>query len=182
MRALRILGLLLPVLTASAAACQVCNDIGCDGGFQWDAQTAEAGGLEPGAYALEVTLEGTRFAIDCTIAEAVRDSDCGEPIRVDGVGDFEVSLELSHSGDDWNPDGPPDGFYLRAVDDSGSDADGSHSELRGPEAVRVVVQRNGQPFIEVDYELEYVRDDDFRGNERCGFCDEVESREFEITR
>lgn len=174
-------GLALCSLVAGWAGCQVCNDIGCGGGFEWDAQTADGGGLEPGAYAIEVTLEGTRFAIDCTIADAVRDSDCTDPTRVDGEGEFDVSFDLSHSGNDWNPDGPPDGFYLQAADRSGSEPDGSYSETRGPEQVSVVVQHDGQPLLEVDYDVMYVRDDDYRGSERCGFCDELEMREFEIT-
>jgi hypothetical protein len=44
-----------------------------------------------------------------------------------------------------------------------------------------VVLHDGQPLLDESYELAYQRDDDFRGNERCGFCDELESREATFT-
>jgi hypothetical protein len=48
--------------------------------------------------------------------------------------------------------------------------------------VRVAVQLDGLPFFEVAYQVTYVRDDDYRGDERCGYCDELEQRTYEITR
>lgn len=174
--------LALSLSAATAAGCQVCNDIGCAGGFEWNAETADGSGLAPGTYAFDITLDGTRYAIDCTLADTVGESDCSEPTRVEGDGDFDVYIDLSHTGNDWSPDAPADGFYLRAADHSGSAADGSYSETRGPKDVRVAVQLDGLPFFEVEYQVTYVRDDDYRGDESCGYCDELEVRTYEITR
>ena len=54
---LRRAALAVGLLAAAAAGCQVCNDIGCDGGFEWNAETADGSGLAPGVYALEITLD-----------------------------------------------------------------------------------------------------------------------------
>jgi hypothetical protein len=171
----------LGLWAASAAGCQVCNDIACGGGFEWNAETADGSGLAAGSYAFDITLDGSRYAVDCTIAATVGQSSCSEPTRVDGDGTFNILFQLSHTGNDWNPEGPADGFHLRAADRSGSDPDGSYSETRGPAQVVVVVQHDGQPFLEAEYAVTYVRDDEYRGDERCGYCDELQTRDFEIT-
>lgn len=179
---LRRAALAVGLLAAAAAGCQVCNDIGCDGGFEWNAETADGSGLAPGVYALEITLDGSVYAIDCTLTDAVGESDCTDPTLVEGDGTFDLSIQLSHSGNDWAPDAPSDGFYLNASDHRGSETDGSYSETRGPEDVHVVVLHDGQPFLEVEYEVTYVRDTDYRGDEDCGYCDERQTRDHAITR
>ena len=83
---LRRAALVVGLLAAAAAGCQVCNDIGCDGGFEWNAETADGSGLAPGVYALEITLDGSVYAIDCTLTDAVGESDCTDPTLVEGDG------------------------------------------------------------------------------------------------
>jgi hypothetical protein len=160
--------------------CMPCNDIGCAGGFQWDASMADGSAIEPGVYDFEVTLDGARYTFACTVADTVGSSACSEPSRVEGERDFSVWVSLAHEGSDWQPEGPTGGFTLRAADVSGSDPDGSYSETRGPQMVRVQVRRDGEPFLDVDHAVSYERDHAYRGDERCGFCDSEERRTLEI--
>ena len=173
-------GLSLASLAAAGPACMACNDIACGGGFEWTARTEPGVALLPGAYALEITLEGSIYEVECTVAESVRQSECGELVKTSGDADFDVSFDVSQLDEvDWNPDGPAGGFYLTAADHT--DADGDFSATRGPTEVHVVVRRDAQPLLDESYDITYERDDAFRGNERCGYCDELELREVTIT-
>ncbi|MEM6993729.1 MAG: hypothetical protein AAF721_24660 [Myxococcota bacterium] len=162
---------------ALVSGCLACNDIGCAGGLQWTATAEDDSPLPPGAYRFELTLESTAYVAECTVGETVGDSTCGDVTRADGEQDFSVTLSLAHlDPDEWDPDAAAGGFYLMAVDSSGSSPDGSYSEHRGPESVGLVVLRDGEPFLQDAFEIEYARDEAYRGDDRCGFCDEQELR------
>jgi hypothetical protein len=175
-------------------ACVPCNDIGCAGGFEWTGSRTDEAPLTPGAYVFTVGLEDDVFEVTCTVGPSYETSDCELPVHV--TGDIEWNLEISLSmaandgGDSdggdgdgdgdgtWDPTAPVVGFYLRASDTSGSDADGSYSETRGPTEVDIAVTLDDAELFGVEYDVEYVRDDDYRGDPSCGFCDESQSRSF----
>jgi hypothetical protein len=158
--------------------CLACNDIGCGGGFSWTARAADGAALAPGAYTLTILLEESRYALTCTVTDMVGGSDCTMPEAVEGDGTFTVDVSLAHANDhDWTPELPAGGFYLRAADYSDSSDDGSYTGVRGPTRVEIDITRDDQPFLSETYDVEYQRDDDFRGDERCGYCDSEEQRE-----
>lgn len=168
--------LALAVLAAAGPACLACNDIACDGGLEWTARAESEAGASPGRYAFDITLEGSRYTFECTVAASARESACDEPTQVEGDGDFELWMDIQQLDlDEWNPDGPVGGFRVSAFDDS--DSDDVASSTRGPTDARFVVERDGEPLIDERYEITYARSDDFRGDERCGYCDEVEQRD-----
>ncbi|WAS94769.1 hypothetical protein [Nannocystis punicea] len=168
------------VTTATTACVQACNDVGCAGGFEWTGRPAGDATLTPGAYVLTVTLEDDSYTIDCQVGATYEDSDCGEPIRVSGEVAWSLELSLAQADpDEWAPTSPVGGFYLRIADTSGSEADGSYSETRGPPQVTIAIRRDDAPLTAVDYMIEYVRDGDYRGDPACGFCDEAEARTHE---
>ena len=161
-------GLLLP-------GCLACNEPGCDGGFEWNAAPADEAPVAAGHYRFEITLEEDTFVVECDIAETYGDSDCGEP---EGDADWNLSLSFGQvDPDNWDPQDAVSDFYLRASDTSGSDADGSYNETRGPTSVSIAVTRDDEALADVDYELMYQRDDQFYGDERCGFCESREVRD-----
>jgi len=177
---LRSLGLTCAAFfTAATVACTTapCNDIGCDGGFQWTGRPAGGATLSVGTYVLAIELEDDSYTIECTIEATVEASKCGEPTRVSGEVEWSLDLSLSQTDPDvWDPKSPVAGFYFRASDVSGSDDAGSYSETRGPTRVAIAIRREGEPVTEIDYAIEYVRDDEYRGHEDCGFCDEIQDR------
>lgn len=100
--------------------------------------------------------------------------------QVEGSVDFELMVDISQiDPDEWSPDGPVGGFWLFAFDDS--DSTDVASSTRGPTEARLVVEHDGQPLLDESYEVTYTRSDDFRGDERCGYCDSLESREATLT-
>jgi hypothetical protein len=173
-------GLALSSLAAAGPACLACDSIACGGGLEWSAHTGGSVGLLPGTYAFDITLEGSSYSAECTVAPSVGQSECSEPTKVDGDGDFTVTLDLSQLDlNEWNPEGPTGGFYLSAADRS--DSDDVSSSTRGPTEVRIVVLHDDQPLLDESYDITYDRDEAFRGNERCGYCDNLEMREATIT-
>jgi len=152
-----------------------CTDIGCGGGFEWVGSATDDTPLVPGVYAVELAIEASRYTVSCTIAESIAASTCTQPLQSEGAIAFSVSFSLSTvPTEDWDPQTPPGGFYLSAVDRSESDPDGSFSASRGPTRVGVEIVRDDTPFVTVEYEeITYRRDDD----DRCGYCDQLQSRE-----
>jgi hypothetical protein len=173
-------GLALASLAAAGPACLACNEIACGGGLDWSAHIEGSVGLLPGTYAFDITLEGSSYSAECTVAASVGESECSEPTKVDGDDDFTVTLDVSQlDPNDWNPEGPTGGFYLSAADRS--DSDDVSSSTRGPTEVQIVVLHDDQPLLDESYDITYDRDEEFRGNERCGYCDNLEMREATIT-
>ncbi|MBC8068277.1 MAG: hypothetical protein IAG13_08085 [Deltaproteobacteria bacterium] len=176
----RIHGWLAAAAAASALLsgvhCLQCTDIACDGGFEWSAAPDDASTLVPGGYELVVVLDGSVHEIRCTVAAGLRDSSCEEPVRVDGDADFDISVDLlpRQIGNTFDPDAPIAAILLSAAESIDDDPE---SSTRGPREVEIELSRDGELLVASSYEIEYVRDDDFRGDERCGFCDEAEQRE-----
>ena len=134
---------------------------------------------KPGAYTFDITLESSSYTIECTLTEKVGESECGEPNKVSGDVDFDLSFDVSQlDPDEWNPDGPAGGFHLHAAEHTD---DGTESSTRGPTEVQIDVFHDGAPLLSESYEITYERNDAFRGDERCGFCDELETREASFT-
>lgn len=176
----RLALILLPIgaLGVALPACLACNDIGCGGGFEWNANAEDGSALEPGTYEVTLTLEDNTYEVTCEIAEAMKDSDCTSPVQSEGDVLFSITFDINqHDPGDWNPDSPVGSFYLSAVDTSGSDPKGGYSENRGPTFVAIEISSEAGPLLDESYDVTYVRDDDYRGDPRCGFCDEVEERE-----
>ena len=171
--------LALGSLAAAGPACLACNEIACGGGLDWSARTDDGAGLLPGAYTFDITLESSSYTIECTLTEKVGESECGEPNKVSGDVDFDLSFDVSQlDPDEWNPDGPAGGFHLHAAEHTD---DGTESSTRGPTEVQIDVFHDGAPLLSESYEITYERNDAFRGDERCGFCDELETREASFT-
>jgi len=170
-----VVAVALGSLAAAGPACLACDSIACGGGLDWSARTEDGAGLLPGTYTFDITLESSSYAVECTVAETVGESDCGEPTKVMGDVDFDMMIDVSHlDPNEWNPEGPAGGFYFYAYDHTD---DGAASSTRGPTEVRIVAVHDGDPLMDESYEITYERDEAFRGEERCGYCDSLESRE-----
>ena len=143
---------------ATAAGCLACNDIGCSGGLTWTAATEDQMPLRPGEYQLEIDLEGDRFTIACTVTGA-DDDRCEEAMRVSGARDFFVSASVG-SVSTWA--GPGFGMTLLA-------SENVEQGVRGPTDVALTLRRDGAVVLEESYAVAYERDEDFFGDERCGF-------------
>jgi hypothetical protein len=176
--------LALASLAAAGPACLACNEPACVSAFEWNAEADDGSALLPGAYAFEVTLEGSRYSFECTVVATARESSCSEPARVEGDVDFDlyvdvVSLQLDP--DQWDRDAPAASFSLRASDESESDPSRNFNATRGPQDVHIVTLHDGAPLIDVEYMLTYERNDEFYGDERCGYCDEQQRRDAHFT-
>lgn len=162
---------------AALPACLACNDIGCAGGFEWTARADTASALAPGSYDVTIMLEDDRYTLTCEVADTFGDSDCTEPAHVDGGVDYNVTFSITQLDEtEWDPQQPVGGFYLAAVDTTDSDADGSFSANRGPTEVTIEISGEDGTLIDEAYTVEYQRDDDYRGDPRCGYCDSTEER------
>lgn len=180
----------LPTLLLSCAACfsaavvacgfAPCNEIACVGGFEWTGRVADGGTLSAGTYVVALDIEAESYTIECTIAATIKDSKCGEAKRASGEIDWTIDVSLSQvDSEEWDPASPVTGFFLRVADLTGSEPDGSYSQTRGPTDVAIAIRREDEVVTEIDYTLEYERDDEYRGNKRCGFCDELVDRTHE---
>lgn len=172
-------GLILASLVSlvhGLTGCVYCNASGCAGGFEWTARGEGDVPLAPGDYAVTIELETSTYVLTCTVAGSISASHCTSPSMVDGEVDFYVSFGLSTFSDDWDPSAAVAGFHLSASDTSDSDSDGQSSTIRGPEVVEIVVSSAEGPLVDVMYEVSYTRDDDYWGDERCGYCDLAEAR------
>jgi hypothetical protein len=171
-------GTLGSTLAGLAPACLTCNDIGCGGGFEWTGQPTGGETLTPGTYRITVTLEENEYEVECVIAATYGDSDCAQPVRIRGAVDYTLAIDFGQADpDNWDPMDPVSNLYLTAADTSGSDD--TSSETRGPTSVSIAITLDDTPLTTIDYDVEYVRDNAYRGDPACGFCDEIESRTHE---
>jgi hypothetical protein len=150
--------------------CLACNELGCTGGFAWEARPRGSTPLEAGTYEVEILLDDTHFSTTCTVADTFGASDC----TILDEGDWHVAFELSQlDPNEWMPEDPAGGFRLRA---SQFVEDGRRTSTRGPRHVEIEITLDGAPLVFTTYDVEYERDEDFYGDERCGFCDLEEER------
>lgn len=165
------------VSAAALPACLACNDIGCGGGFEWEAHADDGSALVPGTYVATITLEQSVYEVTCEIAATFGESDCTEPEQLEGSVEYIVDLSMLQTDpDEWDPDSPVGGLSLYALDRSQSRDDESYSANRGPRLVEIEVVRGDTVLIDEHYDVTYERDDDYRGDPRCGYCDILEER------
>lgn len=160
--------------TITAASCVMCNDIGCIGGLQWEARPLEGGAMVPGSYALVLELDDGSYHFDCTVTELARESECIRSAD-DDDDEFDLMIHVSsyQATQEWNRDAPAAGFAVQVWAFEG-DEDRS---IRGPRDVHIVLARDDRMLVDTTYDIHYERDEDFYGDERCGFCDLQEQRE-----
>ena len=158
---------------ASAASCMVCNEIACGGGFEWQATPEDDTPVVPGAYRLAIELDDVLYEFDCTITERARESECVGPAD-ESADEFEIDIEMlsRQTTEEWDRDAPVGSIMVNAWAFEGED----DRSTRGPRDIHIVLERDGATLVDVPYAIEYDRDEDFFGNERCGFCDQLESR------
>jgi hypothetical protein len=151
-----------------------CNEPACVGGLAWTAAPADGATIRPGEYRLDILLEGTPHAIVCTIAASLRDSECSAAVTPDGMSDFDLSVDLAprQVGDTWDPDAPVEAMRITMADHSDFDDDDRSQSVRGPEEVDVTLTLEGRVLLQESFAPEYERDENFYGDERCGYCDE----------
>lgn len=174
---------LAAALAAAAASCIVpCNDIGCDGGLEWTAAPADGSTIVPGAYHIDFVLEGTSHVVVCDIAAGLRDSECSQPV-VTGGDAFDIVVDLTprQVGDTWDPDAPVEALRVSIADHSDWHDDDRSQSVRGPEDVEITLTLDGRTLLDDAFAREYARDEDFWGDERCGYCDEREDRSSQWT-
>jgi hypothetical protein len=161
--------------TIAAASCMICNDIGCGGGLEWEASPRDGGAMMPGSYRLVLELDEGSYHFDCTVTERARDSEC--IARADNDDEFELSIDLPsyQATDEWDRDAPAASFVVEAWAFEGEE----ERSTRGPRDVHIVLDRDGETLVDASYDIAYERDEDFYGNERCGFCDLQEQREIQ---
>ena len=161
-------------LVAVQSGCRMCHDIGCAGGFEWNARAVDSSPLAPGDYQLEALLDGAVFKVKCTVVPPSEgQSTCAEPSIPEGA-EYELVMGLQQvlDGEDWLP---AQGFTLVAINNS---ADGGRS-VEGPRTVQITVMRDDAPFLNVDYDVEYERVEDYYGDPSCGYCELEQSRIYE---
>lgn len=167
----------LGLFAIAPLACEAidCTGNQCVGGFEWHAEADGDGALLPGTYAFEVTLDGTRVSVECSIDEALGDSECDAPVVLEGDGgSFEVEVGLRGVEQGFQQ---PSDHVGRIVLTANQPVDGG---VRGPEAVHITGTRDDQPIVDESYEMTYERDESYHGDERCGFCDLTETRSSEL--
>lgn len=155
------------LLSPFVAGCS-CLLLACSGGFVWQAMP-DSGTVEPGVYRFIVTLEGNAsFELACEVGSGsiVQLHDC-ERMRESEDTQFRVSLDFVRP-ELANAD-PIDGFTIFVSADDGKNT-------IGPQQVGIEVTRDGDLLASEDYDVEYVRDDEYAGGPHCGFCDQLESR------
>jgi hypothetical protein len=158
-----------------ASAPLACDSINCQanqcaGGLEWYAQAEGGGALLPGSYAFEAVLDGTRVGFACTIADTVAATVCDVPVVLEGDGAFEVEVGVRGVQQGFQQPSDHVGRIVLRANESVSGG------VRGPEAVHIVGTRDGEAIVDVTYELAYERDENYHGDERCGFCDLTETR------
>jgi hypothetical protein len=172
------LGLALGLVAVAPLACDEpinCYANQCAGSFKWQALGNGGGALLPGTHVFEVSLDGTLVGFSCVIADTMGESECDTPVVLEGTGDFELGLDLRGVMDGFQD---PSDQVGRIVFNASEQVSGGVS---GPAAVQIAGTRDGQPIVDVTYEVTYERDETFHGDERCGFCDDAEIRTVEIT-
>jgi hypothetical protein len=163
--------------TAVLPACVACNDIACEGGFIWSANTNDDLPLPPGEYQIRVQAEDSTLRYTCDVNANYEDSLCAGPWLIDGEDVFTVRVGLEQAGaGSLDPEGPVTGFEVIVVDESESSTDGNYVALRGPEEIDILLEFKSEALANHDYAPNYVRSDAFFGDPRCGYCDERESR------
>lgn len=155
----RPLALGLALLATSQAACDCAQE--CSGGFEWRGEAS--GALPAGTYAFTVELDDTTLGFDCRI-EPGESSSCEDATRFQGNDDFDVDVSVSEDSGLWSSGGPS-AIVLEVHGESGSP---------GPESVRIVVVRGDAPLLDVDYTLDYERDE--ASSDVCGACEPAEKR------
>lgn len=150
-----------------------CTTNECVGGLQWTATTQDGQPLLPGEYSLQVQLEGDdRFTIECAVADDGT-AQCDEPVHADGDRDFHVGIE-------WFGEHTVHPDPMTAVTSYGVRVTARElvdDGVRGPTTATLTLSRDDVVVLEDEYSLEYDRDEEFHGDERCGFCDLSQSRE-----
>jgi hypothetical protein len=155
--------------TITSASCLMCNEVGCLGGLGWEARPFEGGAVRAGDYSLAIDLDGSSYEFDCTVSERARNSVCVGPHADDDR--FEVFVEFipQHEGEQWDDDAPVGSIVVEA---SALEGDST----RGPRDVHIVLARDDVTLLDASYDITYERDEDFFGDERCGFCDLQQKR------
>lgn len=172
---------LLGTLSTLVQGCLACNEPGCSGGFSWNATPAAGGAVAAGTYSFEVVVEEDRYQIECQIADTYGNSDCKPAVHTEGSVDYNIHFDFGQlDAENWDPDDGVSGFELRISDTTGSNSSDSYNETRGPTEVAIHASLDGSALFDVEYALEYERDENFYGDERCGFCDSSERREHQL--
>ena len=155
------------VLCALAGGCLMCNSIACNGGLEVTASMSDGGALADGQYDVHLTIEGDTVDFSCAIADGNLPSGGCDP--AEGAGwaiMFYVAEEVS-------------GFKIRISD---QDAGGGSDSVRGPDSVSVSIALDGTTIGVADYAPEYTRDEDFYGDEECGYCDSLAQETIALNR
>lgn len=153
-----------------------CFSNQCVGGLAWTATTEDGQPMLPGDYTLELDLEGDRITFECTMADDGT-SQCAVPNRMAGDRDFRVDIHWfgEHTFTMGEPDGTSTMVTEHGIDLTAQEqVDGG---IRGPTEVSITMRHEGEIVLETAYSLTYDRDEEYHGDERCGFCDSTETRE-----
>jgi hypothetical protein len=164
------------LLGIGAASCIVpCNEIACDGGFEWTATPADGSTIVPGQYRIELVIEGTTHVVECAIAAGLRDSECGEAVVTDGEELFVwAHLDSRQSSETWDPEAPIEALRVSIADHGDWEDDDRSQSVRGPEEIAITLSLGDRVLLEDEFAPQYERDEDFWGDKRCGYCDERE--------
>ncbi|HWB73332.1 MAG TPA: hypothetical protein VG755_00225 [Nannocystaceae bacterium] len=159
--------------TITTVSCVMCNDIGCIGGLEWEASPLEGGAMMPGSYDLVLELDGGSYHFDCTVTELARESECSGPAD-DDDDEFELSIDLTsyQTTEEWDRDAPAGKLLVQVWAFEGDE----QRSTRGPRDVHIVLARDDRMLVDTTYDIDYERDEDFYGDEKCGFCDLQEQR------
>lgn len=155
--------------------CLTCTEQGCIGGLEWSATPADDSTIVPGEYVLVVVVEGTTHEIVCTVAAGAEASDCTEAMVTDGDGEFDliVSLDSRQASDSWDPDAPIGSLRLFVADHTDLRDDDRSNSVRVPEEIDITMRLGTRVLFDEHFEPTYTRNEEFWGDERCGYCDEL---------
>ena len=160
----------IAALAIALPACVQCKDPGCGEleGLQLVLATADERPLPTGTYEITVADEGFAWVFQCVVVGADEVSSCSGPTAVDPERNASAFIELGFPPADA-PVPPSTITIVIAIHEE----DGIASKHFGPEAVDVLVVRDGAPALEEHVEPDYERDY-HRGDEACGFCEGTE--------
>lgn len=165
-----ILGIaMLFFLSFFISGCVRCNDIGCPyGGFGVTATMAGGNAYSKGEYTVHLVVEEHEFDIYCQVTNTYETSQCDDG-QIASPSGWKYTLKLLTGltdGDIEHPDPakPVIGIRFFAAHET-------NSGRRGPTSLDVQIQLADIILIENSYSPQYERDNDYYGDEDCGYCE-----------
>ena len=167
-------GAVLVCLTIFCSACLMCEDQGCEGGFILSAAPLNGEALPVGAYRLMVSVESQEFEVQCTVNEDADTSFCEHNPDLPKEWNYVFSVHSTNILPEDNSSASiATQFHVSIyhIEESKIKNNIYETSYTGPSHVTLRIEFNGTTIGNSDFSPSYTRDNDYRGDDRCGYCD-----------